>query len=707
MMIYYFSTSASINAVLAFVLGLFVFTRDKKKLLYVTFFIFCMFGALWNFSYFIWLTVKTKELALFWIRMVMVGTLFIQVSFLHYVLVFLNQNKGWKKKVMIAGYLIDLLLFPLCFTPLIISGVEQKLFFPFWPEPGKMLGLYLINFFVFMFFAHYLLYRQYRSEKPGLKKFQLKISFWAVIVGYVGGVSNWPLFFDIPIAPWTHIFVSFYIGLMAYAIIRHRLMDIEVIIRRAVVFAGLFAGVYGVLAFFTFLTQDVFQAITGGNRWFALVPSIFIITIALRPLETFLINTTDKYLFQKKYDYKELLRTFADDVLSVMDLKKILDETINTLVNTLRIENSGIIILNRDRNIYELTASKGIKNKGLTFDRESLLISYLERSKMHLEKNKHLQHINDKGTIKEDMKKLEAELVLPLVLHDSLIGAITLGSKKSGEPYTQDDLDILIPLSRSEAVAISNAQVMDDLSKTQAEAAQREKMAVIGTLAAGINHEICNPLGIARGQCEVFLLNAKDGLYEKRAKEEQVYEAMKIMEKVIKETDRATAITKKLSSFAKPGSGDINEDVDVAHEVDEVYALVGHELKLDKIDFAKEIPKNLPHIIADRKQIQEIFFNLIRNAGQAIKERGKITVRAREEDKKVVVDIEDTGQGIPEDKLGQIFNPFYTTKAPGKGTGLGLFIVRQVVQRNRGNISVKSKVGQGTTFTLEFPVLSM
>ena len=105
----------------------------------------------------------------------------------------------------------------------------------------------------------------------------------------------------------------------------------------------------------------------------------------------------------------------------------------------------------------------------------------------------------------------------------------------------------------------------------------------------------------------------------------------------------------------------------------------------------------------NKKQLQEVFFNLIRNAAQAMGEKGKITITAASDDHRTRVEIEDTGPGIPPDKLEQIFNPFYTTKEPGKGTGLGLFIVRQIVERNHGKISVKSKVGEGTTFTLEFP----
>jgi two-component system NtrC family sensor kinase len=283
------------------------------------------------------------------------------------------------------------------------------------------------------------------------------------------------------------------------------------------------------------------------------------------------------------------------------------------------------------------------------------------------------------------------------------MGVLSLGKKKSDEDYTQDDLDILLPLARTLAIAISNAELFEELGKTQAEAAQKEKMAVIGTLSAGINHEICNPLGIARGQCEAFLLNIKDGLYDDKNPHELLQKAKEIMTKVIKETDRATAITKKLSSFAKPAKGEA-ELINIDKEVDEVLGLVGYELKLEKIEVEKRVEKEIPAISADRKQFQEVLFNLVRNAGQAIGEKGKITISAWSEKGKVLIDIQDTGSGIPEDKLKELFNPFFTTKEPGKGTGLGLFIVRQVVEKNGGRIYLKeTKVGEGTTFRIEFP----
>jgi len=309
-------------------------------------------------------------------------------------------------------------------------------------------------------------------------------------------------------------------------------------------------------------------------------------------------------------------------------------------------------------------------------------------------------------TIQEIIDKLNTELIVPMILHNEVIGILTMGQKKSDEEYTQDDLDILLPLARTLAIAISNAKLFDELGKTQAEAAQKEKMAVIGTLSAGINHEICNPLGIARGQCEAFLLNIKDGLYNDKSQDELLAKAKDIMAKVIKETDRATAITKRLSGFAKPAKGEA-EVIDIDKELDDVLGLVGYELKLEKIEFEKRIEKGLPNVLVDKKQFQEILFNLIRNAGQAIGEKGKITVIARENARRVFIDIKDTGSGVPEDKLKELFNPFFTTKEPGKGTGLGLFIVRQIVEKNGGRIYLKeTKVGEGTTFTVEFPVAS-
>jgi signal transduction histidine kinase len=195
----------------------------------------------------------------------------------------------------------------------------------------------------------------------------------------------------------------------------------------------------------------------------------------------------------------------------------------------------------------------------------------------------------------------------------------------------------------------------------------------------------------------------EDGLLEGSNPEDLLERTTTILKNALKQIDRATAITQKLSNFAKPIKEASFEHVVLAHEIEEVLGLVGHDLKLEKIEVRTEVAQDLPEVLADRRQVQEVLFNLIRNAGQAITPPGTIIIRAYNHNNRVRVEIQDTGHGIAPDKLYKIWDPFFTTKEPGKGTGLGLFIVRQIVERNKGRISVESHVGEGTTFYLDFP----
>jgi signal transduction histidine kinase len=296
-----------------------------------------------------------------------------------------------------------------------------------------------------------------------------------------------------------------------------------------------------------------------------------------------------------------------------------------------------------------------------------------------------------------EMKRCNARLAIPLTLHSDMIGIMLLGKKKSDEDYTQDDLDVLTDLARTESIAIGNAQLF-------AETAQNERRAAIGTLAAGINHEICNPLNIINMKIQVYLMGLKEGIYKERKPEEIIEEACAIMNVCLKQTSRISDITKKLSSFAKPSKDFKPELTDIEEQIDDTLAVVGHDLELERIEIRKDIRKPLSKILSDKRQIQQVFFNIIRNAGQAIKGKGVIEIRAFDDDEgNVKIEIADTGHGIPEDKIEKIYEPFFTTKDPGEGTGLGLAIVRQLVWRNKGDIKVRSKVDEGTTFIITFP----
>lgn len=698
-----FSLSGLLIGITSLSMSVFIFLKSKGNSVNKLWSIFCLCVAVWGFGCLAIGYSNAEKALMFW-RIAYVGVIFIPALFYHFVINFLGVDN---KKSLFIAYALTSGFLILNFTNLMMPSTTLMFGELYYLSPPGFLYPFFVFYFVLLVVSsHVKLWNFMKKTQNQQKAIQVRWFFMATLVGFAGGITCFLPVFNYKTYPYGNFTVPLYPLIMSYAIVKHQLMDIEVIVRRTAVFAGLFAFVYGVFTVVTILGQEFFKNSLGWNQWVAMIPTVAIITFSLRPLENFLTNVTEKFLFQKKYDYRELLKLFTNEVLMIVDLQKLTEQTIAGLNNIIKIESAAVFLHDKDAKTYKLVAGIGTKEKDIKFDEKSLLVSFLKSTQHPIVKDKSVDSM-ESGELKESFRRMNAQVSLPIASHDDLIGILSLGMKKSGEDYTQDDLDILGSLARTLGIAIRNAQLFDEQGKTQAVAAQAEKMAVIGTLASGINHEICNPLGIVRGQSEMFLLNYKDGFYKEKTAPELLKICADIMQKIIKETDRATAITKKLSSFAKPSKKGDFEDVYIDKEIDEVIGLVGHDLKINNIEFKKEFSPNFPAIHADKKQMQEVLFNIIRNAAQAIeglKQSGKISVTGVAEGSMAGIYISDTGGGIPPDKIGQIFNPFYTTKAPGKGTGLGLFIVKQVVERNKGSILVESEYGVGTTFILKFPI---
>lgn len=686
-------------------LAFFVYFKSNSKRLSYYYSLWTLSIGFWSLFLGFSVCTKNSHNAVLFSRLLHFFAILLPPIYVHFVLNFLDKKKT---RLLVVLYGISIVYLAFLFSDLFLSVSFRDIQGFYVTKPGIIYPGHILFFTICVLFVYVQLVKALVKAKGTDRYHQINYFFIATLIGYSGGFTNYLINYDVwifPFYPFGNVTILLYVFIIGLGIVRYQFMNIEVVIKRTAVFAGLFAFVYGIFSVVTIIGQQFFKNSLGWNQWVAMIPTVAIITLALRPLEIFLTNATERFLFQKKYDYRELLKTLTDEVLTVLDLIQLPQQTVLGLIRIMKLESAAVLLFNKDFRQFSLTAASGVKEKEIIFKDDDAIVLYLKASNQHILRDKDSEKIEGEGHLKGQFKRLNAKLCLPISLHDDMIGILSLGAKKSGEDYTDEDIAILDTLAKTLAIAISNAQLFDELSKTQAEAAQREKMAVIGTLAAGINHEICNPLGIVRGQCEMFLLNQRDGFYDKKPAQEVLKISSDIMNKVIKETDRATAITKKLSGFAKPSKRSDLEQVLVEKEIDEVIGLVGHDLKLSNIDFHQDFPKNFPVILADKKQIQEVLFNIIRNAAQAMEARGKgkISVTGFMDNDYAVIRIADNGTGIPADKIGQIFNPFYTTKAPGKGTGLGLFIVKQVVERNKGTIAVESELGVGTTFTLRFP----
>ncbi|MGD0869246.1 MAG: cache domain-containing protein [Bryobacteraceae bacterium] len=237
-------------------------------------------------------------------------------------------------------------------------------------------------------------------------------------------------------------------------------------------------------------------------------------------------------------------------------------------------------------------------------------------------------------------------------------------------------------------------QRTEELVAMQARVAQSERLASLGMLAAGVAHEVNNPLG---GILALTGLTIEDMPQDDPNREN--------LAEVIHQTERCRDIVKGLLEFSRQSKGN-TEPLDLNKVLQDTLSLVEKQALFFNIDVVWKLDPELPHVIADRSQFQQVFMNILMNAVQAMNERGTITVATRYDRSRDTAEaaISDTGKGIPPEEIGHIFDPFFTTKESGHGTGLGLSIAYGIVTTHRGTISVRSELGKGSTFTVRMPV---
>ncbi|MGD9209710.1 MAG: ATP-binding protein [Desulfobacteraceae bacterium] len=227
-----------------------------------------------------------------------------------------------------------------------------------------------------------------------------------------------------------------------------------------------------------------------------------------------------------------------------------------------------------------------------------------------------------------------------------------------------------------------------------------ERLAALGTLAAGTAHEINNPLAIINEAAGFLNLLLKKDEFSNLPRKKDFEKAL---EKITKGVKRARAITHQLLGSVRPHEPLLKKS-SLNHLVSETIDLVEKEAEYKAIQIFFDPLKQAEEVWIDANQIRQILINLLTNAIHATSQKGHITISLERTQNKVVFSVKDTGKGIPKENRERIFEPFFSDKPPGEGTGLGLFVTREIVEKLNGDIEVESKVGKGTTMTIILPL---
>jgi signal transduction histidine kinase len=310
-----------------------------------------------------------------------------------------------------------------------------------------------------------------------------------------------------------------------------------------------------------------------------------------------------------------------------------------------------------------------------------------------------------------------ALVCIPLVVGDEVLGNLSVVSPKRNA-FGSDDLRVLESLGHQAAVAIKKAQVTDSLveslavvrqrsaeleasvarlKSTQLQLVQAGKLAALGTLSAGLAHEINNPLAAIK----MYAQNLKRSQQRGTLNDAMLEKNLSSIDTLV---DKISQIITHFRDFSRRSSNTYTK-VEINQPVLSALDMFGEQLMLRNISVKTQLTENLPPVWADANQLEQVMVNLISNARDALadQEKRELTLRTRLADDQLVVEVSDTGCGIPEAVVEHIFEPFYTTKEAGQGTGLGLAISHSIVEDHQGRLEVDSAVGQGTTFRLVLP----
>ena len=392
--------------------------------------------------------------------------------------------------------------------------------------------------------------------------------------------------------------------------------------------------------------------------------------------------------------YFHVFRDIIRAMHSSTSLQEVLQVVVTKSADVLNAQGALLRILNKETNQFDVRAAWGVGERYLSkgpVTTEKLLSDSRELHKVkiitdiwHAPRVEYPQEAWHEG--------IRMMVDVPLAVREQMIGLIRIYLPQRRE-FSDDELDFIITVAEQCACIIERVQLMEN-QQAQFDhlATQMEKMSSLGRMAAGIAHEINNPLA--------GILLYSSNMSKKVPQGGPLEEGLNI---IIKETQRCKTIIQGLLEFARDREpqkvpADINAIMETA------LGILDNEFRLRHVDLERQLSENMVKTLLDENQIEQVFINLLLNAIHAVEENGRVTIQTAvdSENNKVQVEITDNGCGIAADDIKKIFEPFYSTKT--KGTGLGLAVSYGIVKNHQGDIRVYSVLRQGTRFTLDFPI---
>jgi signal transduction histidine kinase len=403
----------------------------------------------------------------------------------------------------------------------------------------------------------------------------------------------------------------------------------------------------------------------------------------------------------------DLLHKIGEKVGSVSDLSKLVEQIVKMTQHAIEASASSVLLLDDSGNdlVFDVVLG-GAKStlRHLRISTQSGIAGWVARNSKPL-------IVNDVGRDERFNQKIDnttgfvtrSIMCAPMIVQRKVIGVLEVLNKNDGTDFSVQNLETLLSVASTAAMAIENLRLnksaideYENRIRTQEQLRHSQLLASLGEMTAGIAHEISNPLSSILLHCDLML------------SEEMPSGQSRDLRVVRDEAKRASKIMRSLLTYSHQSSPRLRR-LDLHKVLNKVMNMRLYTGSARSITAYKDLVSGPLHIRGDSSQLTQVFVNLLLNAEDAIRESGRanggnITVASRIHGKWAEVSVADDGTGVSEEKLSQVFNPFFTTKAVGKGTGLGLSTCQAIVTDHNGLIRVENNDMGGATFTVELPL---
>ena len=718
-------------AILFLCTGLYVYLKNRKAIAHKIFCLFFLAVSTWQFGFFKVFLSESEAQALFWVRFIWTGVIFIPILFYHFTVVFLDKRN--KSLQITVNYLLgSLFLSFLWLSNWFIDGTYHY-FWGYYGKAGLFQYPYMI-FFALTFGAALYYWHEGYTEVEGkniIEYSRRKYIFLMACAGLIGAVDFLPNY-GIEIYPFAALPVTAAFAFATYAIIKHQLMDIRTVIHKTIMWAAMSSLVL-------IPVGGLFYA---GHKWtqnlspMQLSLLVGAVALLLIPYVKAIQPWIDHLFQRRKHDLQTILQDFIHEIALLKGLDELVNKLQATISSVLYPERVSIVLFDVKSDVLKPFRVSGLPTM-FPAERHHVFLKWLERTNLLaeldlIEADPRYSEVKDRA--KQYFDEVQGNLVVPLTHDGKLLGVINLGQKQNLKPYTTLELNFLANLKAEASIAFSNSLLYDDVSRMSQELKQwatelehkvdertkelaeskheleqsYQKLKELDHLKsqffANISHELRSPLTLILAPLESMIKVGQAVVGGEQTPHIQIMysNALRLLKLINNLLDLAKIDAGKMELYYAKG--------DLKTFIKGIVTSVSPLAEKKQIRLQYMDQGELPELYFDRDKIERVMLNLIFNSLKFTDTGGKVEVGCTRENGNVLVKVSDTGIGIAKEHHTKVFERFSQIDASDsrkyEGTGVGLALVKELVELHRGRIWVESEIGRGTTMAFTLPLLT-